>query len=158
MPLLSDSDREALEQRFQQSLNEDVTLKLFTQSAARSLLTLPGQSDSGASELMRATEELLKDLAGTSDKLKLEIFDVHGDGADQAERLQIERIPAIVIGDDPEGRVRFYGAPVGNEFPTVLAGIEAQSTGEPMLSEQVADAAKNRINDAVHLRVFVTPT
>ena len=70
----------------------------------------------------------------------------------------IEQIPAIVLGDDPEGRVRFYGAPVGNEFPTILTGIESISQQAPMLQDYVMVAAQQYIDEPVHLRVFVTPT
>ena len=54
--------------------------------------------------------------------------------------------------------MRFYGAPVGNEFPTILTGIEALSKSGPMLTEEVAKVAIERIDEQVHLRVFVTPT
>ena len=158
MPLLSEEDRKTLEDRFAETLDEDVKILLFTESEARSLLTIPGQAANGAgAEYAKVTRELLTELAATSPKLTLEILDVHGDGADEAKRLQIEHIPAIVMGGD-DGRVRFYGAPVGNEFPTILMGIESISKSGPMLREGVATAVRERIDQQVHLRVFVTPT
>lgn len=159
MPLLSDQDRKTLEDRFADSLDKEVKIRLFTESEARSLLTIPGRpAREGAGELAKLTRDLLQELADASPKLSLEVLDVHGDGAEEARRLGIEQVPAVVLGGDDEGRVRFYGAPVGNEFPTVLTGIEALSTGQPMLSEGVAAAVRERIDERVHLRVFVTPT
>ena len=155
--LLSEDDRKAIEEHFAGTLENDVVLRLFTQSAARSLLAVPGEQDQ-TGEYAKVTQELLEELVETSPKLSLEVYDVHGDGAEDAKRLGIEHIPAIVFGDDPEGRVRFYGAPFGNEFGTVVAGIEALSKAEPMLRKEVADAARERIEEPVHLRVFVTPT
>lgn len=159
MPLLSDQDRKTLEDRFADSLGREVKIRLFTESEARSLLTIPGRSaPQGAGELAKLTRDLLQEVAAASPKLSLEVLDVHGDGAEEARRLGIEQVPAVVLGGDDEGRVRFYGAPVGNEFPTILTGIETLSTGHPMLSEDVAAAVRERIDERVHLRVFVTPT
>ena len=156
MALLSEDDRKAIEEHFSSTLESDVVLRLFTQSAARSLLTIPGEQNQ-AGEHAKLTQELLEELVETSPKLSLQVYDVHGDGAEEAKRLGIDHIPAIVFGDDPDGRVRFYGAPFGNEFGTVVASIEALSKAEPMLRPEVADAARERINERVHLRVFVTP-
>ena len=161
MALLSDQDHQVLSERFAETLEKDVMVKLFTQSQARSLLILPGQdqqSQSQPNEFMKVTQELLEELTSISPKLTLQVYDVFGDGADEAKRLRIEQLPAIVLGDDDEGRVRFYGAPVGNEFPTILTGIEALSKSAPMLTEEVAKVAIERIDEQVHLRVFVTPT
>ena len=157
MALLSDQDRAALTERFGTTLDREVKVKLFTQSAARSLLVLPGQQ-SPNNEYMKVTQELLEELTEMSPKLRLEVYDVFGDGADEAKRMGIEQLPAIVLGDDDEGRMRFYGAPVGNEFPTILTGIESLSKDEPMLGEAVVEVARERIDEPVHLRVFVTPT
>src|SRR5690606_7535714 len=103
------------QERFEQSLVSDVKIRLFTQSDARSLLAIPGQPQHG-NEYARVTKEILQELVALSPKLSLEVYDIYGDGAAEAKRLNIEQIPAIVLGDDPDGRLRFYGAPVGNEF------------------------------------------
>ncbi|MCH7655203.1 MAG: hypothetical protein IIC95_04350 [Chloroflexi bacterium] len=157
MALLAEDDRKAIEEHFEGTLESDVVLRLFTQSAARSLLIVPGeQAQTG--ERAKMTQELLEELVACSPKLSLQVYDVHGDGAAEAQRLGIEHIPAIVFGDDEDGRVRFYGAPLGNEFGTVIASIEALSKAQPMLRAEVADAARKLIDEPVHLRVFVTPT
>ncbi|MCH7481663.1 MAG: hypothetical protein IIC31_02360 [Chloroflexi bacterium] len=157
MALLAEDDRKAIEEHFEGTLESDVVLRLFTQSAARSLLIVPGeQAQTG--ERAKMTQELLEELVACSPKLSLQVYDVHGDGAAEAQRLGIEHIPAIVFGDDEDGRVRFYGAPLGNEFGTVIASIEALSKAQPMLRAEVADAARELIDEPVHLRVFVTPT
>ncbi len=157
MALLAEDDRKAIEKHFDETLESDVVLRLFTQSAARSLLTIPGeQSETG--QYAKVTRDLLEELVATSPKLSLQVYDVHGDGAEEARRLGIEHIPAIVFGDDADGRVRFYGTPLGNEFGTVIASIEALSKAQPMLRAEVADVVREQIDEQVHLRVFVTPT
>ena len=157
MSLLSEQDHKILEERFETSLVSDVSVRLFTQSVARSLLTIPGQQAQD-NESLKVTQELLEELVEISPKLSLQVLDVNGDGAEAARNIGIEQIPAIVLGDDPEGRVRFYGAPVGNEFPTILTGIESISQQAPMLQDYVMVAAQRYIDEPVHLRVFVTPT
>ena len=157
MALLAEDDRKAIEEHFSGTLEADVVLRLFTQSAARSLLVVPGEQNQ-TGEYAKVTQDLLEELVATSPKLSLQVYDVHGDGAEEARRLGIEHIPAIVFGDDPDGRVRFYGTPLGNEFGTVIASIEALSKAQPMLRDKVADAAREQIGEQVHLRVFVTPT
>jgi len=159
MALLTEEDRHTLTERFETTLEHDVTVKLFTQSEARSLLILPGQQGQRpGNESMKMTNDLMHELVEMSPKLSLEVYDAFGEGAEETNRLQIEQLPAIVIGDDEGGHVRFYGAPVGNEFPTILAGIESLSQQEPMLRDAVAEAARDRIDEPVHIRVFVTPT
>ncbi|MEX2431490.1 MAG: hypothetical protein WD645_06170 [Dehalococcoidia bacterium] len=156
MPLLQETDRKAIQERFETSLTGEVQIRLFTQSDARSLLTIPGQPQQ-TNEYAKVTKELLQELASLSPKLSLEILNVHGDGSAEAKRLQIEQVPAIVLGGT-DGRLRFYGAPVGNEFATILTSIEGLSQNDPPLQEHVAKAAQERIDAPVHLRVFVTPT
>ena len=158
MALLSEDDRKVLTERFESTLESDVKIRLFTQSEARGLLILPGQEQAPTNEFMKVTRELMEELVDMSPKLSLEVFDAFNEGAGEAKRLQIEQLPAIILGDDDEGRIRFYGAPVGNEFPTILTGIEALSKDSPMLTDAVAHAARDRIDQQVHLRVFVTPT
>ena len=156
MALLAEDARKAIEEHFSETLESDVVLRLFTQSAARSLLIVPGEQ-SGNGEAAKMTQQLLEELVACSPKLSLQVYDVHGDGAEEARRLGIERIPAIVFGDD-NGRVRFYGTPFGNEFGTVIASIEGLPKAQPMLRAEVAQAAREKIDEPVHLRVFVTPT
>ena len=154
MPLLSDKDREILQERFEH-LDAPVTLKLFGESDARSLLTLPGHTPN---EMAKVTRELLEEVTALSDKLSLVTYDVNGDGKAEADRLGIQHIPAIVLGDDDGGRVRFYGAPVGNEFPTILEGIDALSNNTPKVRQEVALAVAEHVDQPVTVKVFVTPT
>lgn len=158
MALLSDQDRDFLKERFEE-LDAPVVLKLFTESEARSLLTIPGQAQNpGGNEMAKVTKDLLEEVTELTPKLSLEVYDVNGDGKEHARELGIERVPAIVLGDDGQGRVRFSGAPVGNEFPTILEGIEALSTSSPKIRPDLAEALIERVNEPVNLKVFVTPT
>ena len=155
MPIISERDQGALRRRLAESLAGDVSITLFTEGLARSLLTIPGQPTNPMAHTARS---LAQELAELSPKVKLQIFDIHGDGAEAARALKVDRIPAYLLGDDPEGRIRFYGAPVGNEFPTLIEAIEGLSQDNGHMRSPLADAARKLIGQPVQLQVFVTPT
>ena len=155
MPVIDATVQETLRQRFAESLRDEVTIKPFTQSAGRGLLTIPGRADC---QFCAETQELVQELAELSPLLKLEVYDFYGEGAAMARKLGVERIPALVLGDGVGGRVKLYGIPMGYEFATLLESIEALSQGTPRLQESVVQAAQESILEAVRLQVFVTPT
>lgn len=158
MPMLRDQDRALITERLAKSLEAPVTIRLFGQSMVRSLLTIPGQQPAQGPDVPKLVHDLLQELVATSPKLKLEVIDVYGAGAAEAKRLGVEHIPTILIGDDAQGRVRFTGAPVGNEFGTIIEAVEGVSANKPHLRDDIAEAARTRLTDAVNLKVFVTPT
>ena len=155
MPVIDPNVQQALRERFEERMRDQVTIRLFTQTAASSLLAFPGRPEC---EFCAETEELAKEPVELSPLLKLEVHDFHGDGAELARELGVERIPARALGDDHEGRIKLYGIPMGYEFATLIEGIEALSQAASPLSERVALAAQKSIRDPVHLQVFVTPT
>ncbi len=155
MPIIGEADRDALRQQFEESLDRDVTIKLFSESEIRSMLTIPGRT---ANPMAKLAKDLAEELAELSPKIKLEMYDVHGDGVEAARAMGIDRTPAYVLGDDPEGRLRFYGTPVGNEFATIIATVEALSQNTPHLSSNLIAAMERLIEAPVHIQVFVTPT
>jgi hypothetical protein len=153
--MIAEKDKETLRQRFAQSLPREVTVRLFTESMARSLLTIPGRPVNPIAHIAR---NLALELAELSPKIKLQVFDVPGDGAEAAGALKLNRFPAYVIGDDAEGRIRFYGTPVGNEFTTILDAIEGLSQGAPRINPALASMALMLGQQPIQLQVFVTPT
>ena len=155
MPVIAERDREMLRNRLAESLVNDVSITMFAESLARSLLTIPGQP---MNPMAQAARSLAEELADLSPKINLQILDIHGDGAELARTLKVDRIPAYVLGDDPEGRLRFYGTPVGNEFATLLETIEDLSTGTAHINSAVAKTAREVISQPVQVQVFVTPT
>ena len=154
MPIMTESDRTALRQRFEEQLQDDVTIKLFTESSARSLLTVPGQA---GCPYCQQTQELAQELAELSPKIKLEVYDFHSQ-AEEARALGVERIPALVLGDGNDGRLKFYGIPMGYELVTILEGIEGLSRGAPNLQPAVVEAVREAVQEPVRIQVFVTPT
>ena len=60
-------------------------------------------------------------------------------------------------GEDGGERARFFGAPAGYEFTTLLEDILEVGGGGSQLSEENRTAVAGLEGD-VHIQVFVTPT
>lgn len=150
MPLISAEDRETLQTLFAENLQHEVTLLYFTQK--ESPLYVPGQE----CDTCHDTRELLEELVSTSEKLHLEIKDFVRDGQ-EAQNLGIERIPALLVQGQGKGVIRFFGIPAGYEFSTLVEDILDASKGNTRLSEGTRQA-NERIEQDLHIQVFVTPT
>jgi len=66
-------------------------------------------------------------------------------------------IPAIVTVGSKDYGIRFFGIPVGYEFITLLSSIIDVSKNESGLEETTKEELA-KINEPVHVQVFVTPT
>lgn len=142
MSLLSESQKKQVEERLAQNLLNPVTLMVFTQEFE--------------CDYCREARELAEELAGVTDKIKLEVLDLMKD-KDKAVQLRVDKVPAIVIQNDKGMNVRFFGIPAGYEFSTFLTDIILLSRGETQLAPETK-AALSGINVPVHVQVFVTPT
>jgi glutaredoxin-like protein len=103
------------------------------------------------------TKELLRELAGLSPLLDIQVFNFHTD-AEAVRRFGVARVPALVLLDEQEKDygIRFYGIPAGFEFSTLLEDILMISTGRTNLAESSVNQLK-ALGDRVHLQVFITP-
>lgn len=150
MALISDKDRTTIKSRFDNELANEVRLIYFTQSES----PLPARSQECAT--CRETRELLEEIASLSDKIKLEVHDFYAEG-DLAARLEVDKIPAIVVSGPRGDRVRFYGIPSGYEFSTLIEDIIDVSKGTSGVSQKNAERLA-KVDRPVHIQVFVTPT
>lgn len=152
MPFISEQDRETIAKMFDENLVEPVSLVYFT--IPKSLLYVPGLE---SCETCEDVQQLLEEIAGISDKLTLDVRDLKRD-REEASRYRVDRVPALILTSGAsDGRVRYFGAPTGHEFPNLIRGIQAVSRGETALSEETRQAL-SAIPDPIHLQVFVTPT
>jgi glutaredoxin-like protein len=136
---LNEKDRNFLVQRFGNELVDPVKIILFTQSIN--------------CEYCPETEQLLKELAETSQKIQLEIKNFAVDKSD-VEKYKIDKIPAILVGNE---RIRYFGIPAGYEFAALIEDIIEVSRKVSFLtpaSQQKILSIKVPIN----IKVFVTPT
>ena len=103
------------------------------------------------------TVELVDDISNLSDKIKVEKYDFSSD-KDVAEKYGIDKIPAIVImSEDKDYGIRFFGIPSGYEFVSLLDAIKVVSTGDHGLSDSTVEKITS-IRKPVHIQVFITPT
>lgn len=141
MAFLKDKDRKALTQEFE-TLTQPVKLILFTQALD--------------CEMCGDTEKLLQEVVALSDKVTLEISNIHLD-KERAQQFGIDKTPAIVVMNGQDYGIRNYGIPAGYEFATLIEDIRMVSQGDSGLQAETK-AALQKISKPLHFQVFVTPT
>lgn len=102
------------------------------------------------------TKELLSEVADLSDRLTLEVRDISA-SREVADHFGVDKAPALVVMGEQDHGIRFYGIPAGFEFGTLLEVIRLVSQDDPELSDEVKEKLE-RLEEPVHLQVFVTPT
>lgn len=121
---------------------EEVTLKFFTQEFE--------------CRFCADTHGMMEELSGASDKIKLEVYDFVKD-KHVAEEYKIEKIPGLVVMNQKDHGIRFYGIPAGYEFSSLIEAIKLVSTGKVELSEETKKFLDG-LDREIRLEVFVTPT
>lgn len=143
MALLSDQDRQVVRSHLE-GLAHDVTLLLFTQTI-------------GGPETGLIARQILDELAGLSERLSVEEVNFVLD-KDRAATYAVERIPAIVVLRDGEDtRMRFYGAPAGYEFMSLVEAVILAGGDDSGLSAG-SKALIAKVDAPLNIEVFVTPT
>ncbi len=157
MPILSERDRDIIRNRFDKELVDDVNLAFVMRR--ESPLLVPGrEGQTQEAAACREEQQLLEELIALSPKLHLEIHDA----ANEADRpllqqLGVEVVPALILSRDGRQGVRFYGLTSGYEFATVIEDIVDLSRNQTGLAVATQQALES-LAEAVHIRVFVTPT
>ena len=151
MGLISETDRETIRNHFDDSLDGDVEIVMFTEH--ESPIIIPGRQPC---ETCSQTQELLEEVAALSDKLKLTVNEI-SKAKEEAFALGIDRVPAFVCKGASRGRVRFFGIPSGYEFSALIADLIDVSTGTTDLSDETREFLSGLTED-VSIKVFTTPT
>ena len=109
-------------------------------------------------EMCAETRALVEEIAvlAPAGQLTVEVKDFVADTA-AVEAYQVDKIPAIALVGAKDYGIRFYGIPSGYEFSSLVDDIVAVSKGESGLAP-ATKAAVARINQPVHIQVYVTPT
>lgn len=151
MPLISEQDRAAIAQMFEESLVDPVQLVLFT--TPPSLLFVPGREECAT---CKDVQTLTEELVDISDRLSLQVYNLERE-PEAARRYGVSRVPTLMVIGPETGSVRYYGAPAGYEFSTLLHDIELVSQGKTDLATETREAL-GAISEPIHIQVFVTPT
>ena len=142
MGLISDGDRKRLSGIYERQFKDEVRLLFFTQESECPICS--------------TVRELLVEVAGLSDKIKLEIYDFVKDH-EKAKEYKIERIPAIAIMGKRDYGIRIYGLPYGYEFRPFTELLIDVSRGSTDLSMENKKKLAS-INKDAHIQVFVLLT
>ena len=154
MQLLNEEVRDFTRKKFEAELINPVHLVYFQKE--KSPLIVPGREPQEDCGFCPETRQLLEELTGLTDKLKLTVFDVDKEPAKAAE-YGVDKVPAIVVMGEKDFGIRFFGIPSGYEFMSLLEAIVDISRGETELSQETKEALK-QLDREVNIQVFVTPT
>lgn len=139
--LIPDEVKQTLKETFQKTLKDDVIIEVFTEK---------GKND----QFNDSAVDLVKALALLSDKLKASF---HSIGDDQSVKRNVTRSPSILIAPD-KYRLRYTGAPMGEEGRSFLTAIMMASTGKPLFSESSIKQIAEQLHEKRDIQVFVSPT
>ena len=107
-------------------------------------------------ETCAPTRRALEQIARENPEVTLDVLNLVLD-KERAAEYGVDRVPAIIVSSDAGSRIRYYGAPLGNELPTLLQAISMAATGKTELSEQSRAQLKS-LSAPVALQVFFTPS
>jgi thioredoxin reductase (NADPH) len=138
--LIPDDVKRTIQETFFSNLKDDVAIEVYT---------LAGMND----QYNDAAVALVTGLAALSDRIKPSFHTV---GDRQSEKRGVTRSPTVLVAPD-RYRIRYTGAPLGEEGKSLLVAIMMASTGGTGLS---AHAAKQlaELKDQRRIQVYVSPT
>src|SRR5687767_10089504 len=116
MALLSDQDRQTVAAHLA-AITHPVTLLFFTQTI-------------GAPETALIARQVLDEIVSLNDRITLEEVNFILE-KDRAARYGIHDVPAIaVLRGDEDTRIRFFGAPAGYEFMSLVEAVILAGTDD----------------------------
>jgi glutaredoxin-like protein len=142
--LLSEQDREAVRGRLA-GITHRVTLVLFTQTI-------------GGPETGPIAKQIVDEVAGVNALIEVEEANFVLD-KERAASYGVDGIPAIVLLRDGEDtRMRFYGAPAGYEFMSLVEAVLIAGSGDSGLTPESRTLIAERVTAPIDVKVFVTPS
>lgn len=147
MALLSESDLKQLQETFAE-LTSPVKLVFFTQTLN--------------CETCDIAKQVLEEVTRISDKIALEEHNFLLE-KDAAAGYAIDRVPAVAVirhngGQVNDPGIRFFGAPHGYEFSSLLESILLVGGVEEISLSETSKDLLASLQEPVHIQVFVTPT
>ena len=106
-------------------------------------------------ETCAPTRRALEQIVDENEHVELEALNLVLD-REKAAEYGVDRVPAVIIEAPGRDRIRYYGAPLGYELPTLAEAVHMAATGETRLSNQ-SRAQLKALTTPVHLQVFYTP-
>jgi thioredoxin reductase (NADPH) len=139
--IIPDDVKKVIKEAFLKEFKDDVMIEVYTKT---------GMND----QFNAATISLVKVLAGLSDKLKV-TFHTVGDA--QSVKRNVMRSPTVLIAPD-KYRIRYTGAPMGEEGRSLLVAIMMASSRKTPLTEPAVKKIEEELREKRDIQVFVSPT
>jgi thioredoxin reductase (NADPH) len=139
--IIPDDVKKVIKETFFKEFKDDVMIEVYTKT---------GMND----QFNAATISLVKALAGLSDKLKVSF---HSVGDAQSVKRNVTRSPTVLIAPD-QYRIRYTGAPMGEEGRSLLVAIMMASSRKTPLTEPAAKKIMDELREKRDIQVFVSPT
>jgi glutaredoxin-like protein len=144
MPLLSYQDQQTVRGHLA-NITHEVTLLLFTQTI-------------GGPETALIARQILDEIAALSERITVEEANFVLD-KERAAAFGVDRIPAVaILRDGEDTRMRFFGAPAGYEFMSLVEAVLAAGTNDSGLSPESRALIAEHVTAPIDIKVFVTPT
>jgi thioredoxin reductase (NADPH) len=124
-------------------------LNAFKDSVNVEVYTKDGERD----EFNAVSVSLVSELAEISPKISAKFFKI---GDARSMEMKVERTPTILIAPE-KYRIRYTGAPAGEEGRSFMQIIEQVSFADSALTPKVRARLK-QLKEPRHIQVFVTPT
>jgi thioredoxin reductase (NADPH) len=113
------------------------------------LFAAPGRNEAYA----QAARTTIRELAGLTDKITFREFDLDHD---LARKYNVEHSPTLLLNPE-QYRIRWLGAPVGEEVQAFVEALILIGHGTKDLSDQAAKLL-TRIDSPREVKIFVSPT
>jgi len=105
-------------------------------------------------QFCREAWDVVQELAGLSERLSVETYDLVKDSAKAAE-FHVDKVPAIGIVGDKDHGIRYYGVPAGFEFSTLLGLVELVGRRDSGLKPE-SRTKLAASSSPLHIQMFVT--
>jgi len=138
--LIPDDVKQTIKETFLEQLKNDVVIEVYT---------LAGINDKFNDFML----SLVRSLSGLSDRLKVAYYTV---GDAQSMKRNVTRTPTVLVAPD-RYRIRFTGAPMGEEGRSLLTAIVMASTGTTILSEPSITKLSG-LSEKRDIQVYISPT
>jgi glutaredoxin-like protein len=110
-----------------------------------------------ACDYCRETGQLMRELSELSGKIGFEEYNFQVD-RERVIQYEVDKIPATVImGQEKDYGIRFYGVPLGYEFASVMEALLDVSRGDSGLKPETRQKLK-AVDKPLRIQVLVTPT
>jgi glutaredoxin-like protein len=144
MALLSGQDRQTVAAHLA-TITHPVTLLFFTQTI-------------GAPETALIAKQVLDEIVSLDARITLEEVNFILE-KDRAARYGIHDVPAIaVLRGAEDTRIRFFGAPAGYEFMSLVEAVILAGSDDSGLTAESKQLIAEHVTGLLDILVFVTPT